>query len=247
MFLEELRAQFVDVRPQLQYQDSGQRIPGALHLDPGSGAKLTDALFTLPREKLIVAYCDEPELALSASLARRVRELGIGECCALEGGFGGWRQAGFPTEAIPAATIDGSEPPATHLVERAAGGVNLQVRAPSLSALFAQSTVGLAEVLGVPHWQAEPTEHLRVVRARDAETLLLLWMTELLQLSARERRLFNTIAIVSITPSELRARVRGVEADWLLYPPPNLLPDVRIERRGDGFEATVMLDTTLRS
>jgi rhodanese-related sulfurtransferase len=41
------RAEFVDARPPVQYRHSRERIPGAVHIDPGSGAEADDVLRTL--------------------------------------------------------------------------------------------------------------------------------------------------------------------------------------------------------
>jgi hypothetical protein len=49
-------------------------------------------------------------------------------------------------------------------------------------------------------------------------------------------------SVVSVAEEELRARIRGAEvAEWLLDPRVDLLPQVRIERSGAAFEATVAL------
>src|SRR3954451_15198309 len=79
---EEERAQFVDARPLLEYRRGRERIPGAVHIGPGSGAAETEALSALPRGKLIISYCDEPAQAASTAVARRVRQLAIGDGCA---------------------------------------------------------------------------------------------------------------------------------------------------------------------
>jgi Raf kinase inhibitor-like YbhB/YbcL family protein len=78
-----------------------------VHIDPGSGTDIDEALGKLPRERLIIAYCDEPNQAASAQIARRARELGLGDASVLDGGLRAWREADLPTvesrEAPPPA------------------------------------------------------------------------------------------------------------------------------------------------
>lgn len=100
-YLADLRAVFVDARPRAEYERAGARIPGARHIDPGSGAAMDEALLVLPREKIVVCYCDEPGEAASAQVARRFRELGLGDASVLRGGFRAWRAAGYPVEPVP--------------------------------------------------------------------------------------------------------------------------------------------------
>jgi Raf kinase inhibitor-like YbhB/YbcL family protein len=102
-YLTEGRAQFIDARPRDEYQRSGRTIPDAVHIDPGSGAEVDERLSQLPRERLIIAYCDEPNQAASAQIARRARELTLGDASVLEGGFRAWCAAGLPTVENPDA------------------------------------------------------------------------------------------------------------------------------------------------
>jgi rhodanese-related sulfurtransferase len=78
-YAQEGRAQLVDARPRLAYQHSRERIPGAIAIEPDEGAASTDALLALPRERLMIMYCEEPMQAASAQLARRARALGLGD------------------------------------------------------------------------------------------------------------------------------------------------------------------------
>jgi rhodanese-related sulfurtransferase len=100
-FLLEGRAVVVDARPHRDYEVAKRRIPAARRVEPGSGAAMDEALFELPRERLVIVYCDEPDEAASAQVARRVRELGLGDASVLRGGFLAWREAGLPTEPVP--------------------------------------------------------------------------------------------------------------------------------------------------
>jgi rhodanese-related sulfurtransferase len=95
------RATFIDARPSTEYEASGLRIPGAQQVGAGSGVDIFEALKAAPDELTIIIYCDEPEQAASAMIARRVRELGLGEAYHLSGGFRAWQAAGLPVERIP--------------------------------------------------------------------------------------------------------------------------------------------------
>jgi|SRR4051812_3046642 rhodanese-related sulfurtransferase len=101
MLLREHRATFVDARPSTDYETSGVRIPGALPVGAGSGADIFETLKSAPEDRVIIVYCDEPEQAASALIARRVRELGLGEAFYVIGGFAAWRQRRLPIEAVP--------------------------------------------------------------------------------------------------------------------------------------------------
>jgi rhodanese-related sulfurtransferase/SHS2 domain-containing protein len=242
-YFEEGRAQFLDARPPLEYQHSRERIPGAVPVDPGGGAAETETLLALPRGKLLISYCDEPGQAASTEVARRVRALGLGDGSALAGGFRAWKEAGYPTELAPplASPAKKDQRVASHVVERTPEGVRLTVDAPSLAALFAEAALALADALGEPQRELEPTDHLVTVRARDTETLLTVWLVDLLTRTVEERRLVVAIRIESLSDHELHARLRGAEvAAWWMEPRP-LPPEVRIERRDGGFAAMITL------
>jgi SHS2 domain-containing protein len=211
---------------------------------PGAGAAETEALLALPRKGLFIAYCDEPGQAASAAVARRVRELGIGDGSALAGGFQAWKAEGYPTEVTPPLTSPArkDERQASHVVEEVYEGVRLSLRAPSLLALFAEAPAGLADALGVAEPALEPTDHLFQLQAKDPEALLLVWLNDLLARTAEEGRLFVDVDIEVLSDRELRGRLRGAEvAELRLEPRPGTLPEVRLERLGDGYEAVITL------
>jgi Raf kinase inhibitor-like YbhB/YbcL family protein len=108
-YFVEARAQFIDARPADEYRRAAEQIPEAVHIDPGSGVAIDEALRRLPRERLFVVYCDEPNHAASAQIARRARELGLGDASVLEGGFRAWMGAGHPT-ARTAEGVRGAGP-----------------------------------------------------------------------------------------------------------------------------------------
>lgn len=96
-YLIEGRAIFLDARPREERERAGDRIPGAVDID-GSGAELDGQLAQLPRERVLIAYCDAPAQAESSAVARRLRELGHGDGFYVDGGFTAWKEAELPTE-----------------------------------------------------------------------------------------------------------------------------------------------------
>jgi rhodanese-related sulfurtransferase/SHS2 domain-containing protein len=243
-YFQEGRAQMVDARPRLAYEQTRERIPGAIHIEPDLGAATTEALLALPRERPIIAYCDQPAQAASLELARRVRALGHGDGYAIAGGLRAWKQAGLPIEMAPPLVSPRrkNELAASHVVELTATGVDIHVRAPSLVTLFEEAALGLADAVGVPQLQREPTDHLVAFRARDREALLLVWLQELLARTAEERRLFVEVAIDTVSDHELRARVRGADvAEWRLHPRAEALSVAPIERQPGSYETVLTL------
>lgn len=111
LFWAENRAVLVDARPtrDLVRDRIDERIPGSVHIDPGRGAEMDAALQALPRERLVIAYCDEPAHAASAQIARRVRELGLGDGSVLSGGFRAWKEAGYPVETFGGEVVQSEE------------------------------------------------------------------------------------------------------------------------------------------
>ena len=104
-FLYRKRATFIDVRPSTEYESSGLRIPGARQVGAGSGVDILEALKAAPDELTIVVYCDDADQGSSALIARRVRELGLGEAFFIAGGFRAWRQRALPVERVPDLAI----------------------------------------------------------------------------------------------------------------------------------------------
>ena len=232
----ELRAQFVDARPTSQYERSSDRIPDAVHLDPGGGAELTQALLALAREKMIVAYCDEPAHAASSQVARRARALGLGDASFLRGGLTAWKQAGLPTEVLPPTRREASR----YVISDQPDGAAYSVWANSLADLFAEAGRGLADALGEPRDPTDLRAHELHFEAGDREGLLLLFLNDLITRSKREARLFRDVDVRSVSDQHLDVTVVGVEVDgWRLAPYPRDLPAVRVREQSDGLLAEV--------
>jgi rhodanese-related sulfurtransferase/SHS2 domain-containing protein len=247
-YLDQGRAQLLDARPTLAYQRSREDLPGAVHVDPGGGAAMSDALFSLPRELLFIAYCDEPEQAASARVARRVRELGIGDGCYLAGGLRCWREAGLPVDVTFAAhhladadQRGGRADGGGYRIEQTTTGARLSVPGASLEVVFANAARAVMDVLGTPLPGEAPSVEL-TVRARHPEALFALWIGEILAHARTASRLYPQISILALTAEDVRAGLTGAEvAAWRLDPAAVTLDDVSHERRPEGFAAIINL------
>lgn len=239
------RVQFVDARPRVSYERSRERIPGALHIEPAAGAGATDALMALPREKVIVAYCDDPGHAAGTAIARRVRALGMDDGCAITGGFAAWKHAGYPTEQVPAAIRHTGQATgaAHHFVERTPAGALVTARAPSLQGVLTESALGLADALGAPQRVVAAADHFVTVNAPDETALLHAWATALMMRTTKQRRLFVEFEIDQLGEGQLRARARSADvAAWYLGPRDKALVLSRLQVRPDGFEAQLTIE-----
>ncbi len=87
----------VDLRHAVEFTAEPQTIPGAVRMDAGD---LEEAFEVIPRDREIVLFCNCPNEATAAQLALRLREMGITRIRPLAGGLDGWRDHGFPLEAI---------------------------------------------------------------------------------------------------------------------------------------------------
>jgi SHS2 domain-containing protein len=135
-----------------------------------------------------------------------------------------------------------NEATASHTIDRYPGGATAAVRATSLAPLFAEAARALADVLGIARPGVERTDHLFTLHARDAETLLLIWLSDLHARSVAEQRLLVDVTIDALSERELQASVRSAEVqEWRLELRGQALPDIHLERRPDGFTALVKL------
>jgi rhodanese-related sulfurtransferase/SHS2 domain-containing protein len=211
-YFEDARAQFIDAQPAIAYQRSRECIPGAFHVDPGGGAGRDGALAALPRERLLIAYCCDPTISASAGVARRARELGIGDACFLSGGLEAWKEAGLPTQVAFAAPEppppwqDGHHP--RYLVAATQTSLRLTVEAANLRELFDQAARALIDQLAVSGPSRAPVErHAITVEAGNVDALLVGWLSEILSHSRQAGRLFSGATIHRITERGLHAEL----------------------------------------
>ena len=84
----------VDVRD-LGYRDSEEQIKGALRIDP---MEFERAIPGLPEGTELIFYCDRPGEATSLKVALWAWDHGRSRVGVLVGGWGAWRDAGYPVE-----------------------------------------------------------------------------------------------------------------------------------------------------
>jgi SHS2 domain-containing protein len=124
------------------------------------------------------------------------------------------------------------------------GEVCLELRAPTLTELFAEAGRALAELLhdGRPNSAAGPFARL-AVRARDREALLVAWMNELIYLSETGHAIYNHFLIERITDEEIVASARSLPVDRVRTAvKAATFHDLRLQQTSDGFTARVVLD-----
>jgi membrane protein DedA with SNARE-associated domain/rhodanese-related sulfurtransferase len=87
----------VDLRTALDLETTPYRIPTARWIPPGM---LDDPQQMIPKDSDVVFYCAEPREATSTRMALLLDSHGYRNVHPLSGGLEGWRQAGFPVEAV---------------------------------------------------------------------------------------------------------------------------------------------------
>ena len=87
----------VDLRHSMEFESEPETIPGAVHMDAGD---LEEAVGVIPRDREIVLFCNCPNEATAAQMAMRLRSHGITRIRPLAGGLAGWREQGFPLQAL---------------------------------------------------------------------------------------------------------------------------------------------------
>jgi len=89
----------VDVRSPLIREEDARFIPGALAIDIGD---VNRRLEDLPPEREVVFYCNCPNEASAASVAKQLIERGYTRVRPLQGGLDAWVAAGYEVEHRPA-------------------------------------------------------------------------------------------------------------------------------------------------
>ncbi len=91
------KAVFVDARPKEFYEKS--HIKGAINIPPEYTEKLIKQL-NLPKDKMIITYCDDKSCGLSKELALELYSLGFDNVYYLKEGFKGWLSYNLPVEEL---------------------------------------------------------------------------------------------------------------------------------------------------
>jgi membrane protein DedA with SNARE-associated domain/rhodanese-related sulfurtransferase len=87
----------VDLRHPLDVLTDPLVLPGALRLGPDD-LKLRREL--IPRDRDVVLYCTCPSEETSAKVAMELRRMGVLRVRPLRGGLQGWKDCGFPVDAV---------------------------------------------------------------------------------------------------------------------------------------------------
>lgn len=137
---------------------------------------------------------------------------------------------------------------ARHAFAEHTADVRLELHAPVYADLFAEAGRALAELMlgeelaSLAPGQAGDTEAIEV-RASDPPGLLVEWLNELIVRSELDKRVFTHFEVERAGPTELVARVRGVEPGALKTAvKAATLHEVALERGAEGWRASVVLD-----
>lgn len=87
----------VDLRHPLDILPDPRALPGAVRIGP---QELKERHTVIPRDRDVVVYCTCPSEETSAKVAMDLRKMGILRVRPLRGGLQGWKDAGYPLEAI---------------------------------------------------------------------------------------------------------------------------------------------------
>lgn len=87
----------IDLRHPLDVLTDPEIVPGALRIGPNELKLHRDEI---PMDREIVLYCTCPSEETSAKVAMELRRLGVSRVRPLRGGFQGWKDAGYPLEAV---------------------------------------------------------------------------------------------------------------------------------------------------
>jgi membrane protein DedA with SNARE-associated domain/rhodanese-related sulfurtransferase len=103
MMIEEARSEgaqapfIIDLRHPLDVLTDPEVLPGALRIGPDELKLHRDEI---PHDREIVLYCTCPSEETSAKVAMELRRLGVLRVRPLRGGLQGWKDAGYPLEAV---------------------------------------------------------------------------------------------------------------------------------------------------
>ena len=94
----------IDLRHPLDVLTDPEVLPGALRIGPDELKLHRDEI---PQDREIVLYCTCPSEETSAKVAMELRRLGVLRVRPLRGGLQGWKDAGYPLEAVLATATAG--------------------------------------------------------------------------------------------------------------------------------------------
>ena len=159
----------------------------------------------------------------------------------------------------PGTTVHPMEPPpATARFEEHVGELKLALRAPTLERLFVEAAGVVARECGAPEGAAGPWEPVHL-SARDAATLLVDWLNELIGRSEVENRAYAEVRGLRLSSSEagtlaagessssstvtLDAGIRGTPVTiWESALKAATYHGLELVREPEGWRATVLFD-----
>ena len=121
--------------------------------------------------------------------------------------------------------------------------IAIRVWGRDLAELFANAAYGMACQLADVEAVKPTVEHEIQLEGWDAETLLVSWLNEFVYLNERDGLVFTEFDILELSPTRLRAVVRGGPAPVRRYSIKAVtFNDLRIVHIAEGYETTVVFD-----
>jgi SHS2 domain-containing protein len=120
----------------------------------------------------------------------------------------------------------------------------LRIYGPDLEGLLQNAALGMNQLLDPgPAAPTEAVEKEVEIEADDAEALLVSWLSELAFWAETEMLVFTAFEFLDVTPSRLRARLRGARAGRLgKHIKAVTFHNLQIVRTEKGCAATVVFD-----
>jgi SHS2 domain-containing protein len=121
--------------------------------------------------------------------------------------------------------------------------VAIRVWGSDLAELFANAAYGMAYQLADPSEAERTVEQSVELDAYDVETLLVSWLGELLYLGERDECVFFDFDLLEVTPTRLRAIIRGGPAHGhRRHIKAVTFSDLEIVQTDRGYETAVVFD-----
>jgi SHS2 domain-containing protein len=112
-----------------------------------------------------------------------------------------------------------------------------------LGELFANTAYGMACQLADPSEVGQIVKQSVELDAYDVETLLVSWLSELLYLGEREECVFTDFDLLEVTPTRLRATVRGGSVhEHRQHIKAVTFSDLEIVQTDEGYQTVVVFD-----
>lgn len=121
--------------------------------------------------------------------------------------------------------------------------LSILVFGEDLSQLFANAAYGLFDVMADLTKPLSGVKRTILLRAPDAESLMVDWLNELIYLHCREGEIYDSFDIAFPTAGEMRAHVEGGRGEGSkLQVKAATFHDLEIREVAEGFEARLIFD-----